>query len=110
VIVISIIGTSIAFSFVFLSALGKYPFPDNQLTIFGLYFGLAAGISWAISVYRRSGVWNEVFNFLAAGLTVLSLAYVTAINFEKDCGNDSAPLCYLAKWAAARCNRVLPFS
>jgi hypothetical protein len=104
---ILLVWTTISFSFIFLAALGAYPFHDaKELTIAGLYVGLGSGVAWGVSVHGRSR-WNSVFNYVAAALTVLSVAYLTSDTFMGVCDKQKFIwLCGATKLVVSICEWI----
>jgi hypothetical protein len=94
-------GQTIIFSMMFLFAVAKYPIPNNyEGTVFwGLYLAMGSGIAWGVSVLGASTAWNSFFNYIAALLTLLSVAYLTSI--DSVCSkNQTNMFCVVSKWVA----------
>jgi hypothetical protein len=91
--------TSLSFSVIFLAALGGVPFTDvQQVALAGLYVGLGSGVAWGVSVHGSTR-WCSVFNYVAALMALMSLAYLSSSAFAQACpSNSSAWLCLLGRF------------
>jgi hypothetical protein len=82
----------------FLIALGGHPFHGSpEVVVNGLYLGLVSGFAWGVSVLR-SGAWNNIWNYVAALFTLLSLAYLTSDTLANTaCAKNAPPtlLCHV---------------
>jgi hypothetical protein len=96
------VWTTLSFSFIFLVALGMYPFHGaREVTLAGLCVGLGSGVAWGVSVHGASR-WNSVFNYIAAALTVLSVAYLTSDSFTGGCEkHEPVSLCSASSLAVS---------